>query len=528
MRAILFSLAAGSLTLAACDPTKFTKVENNAPIIAIEKPSSYPRSGYGTVIATYKHTPAGSTASQSRLAVSSGAGSPVSVYSAWDGTEVSLANTAFQFCTDFVGCGGFSGGALAGVSVDSGDNEFCVASSAKTLDTSGVQVMSKGTVLVRCEAGSSMPTTVRVTTPVDSAHFGSTLAAPPESAAVFVTGSPSLKVTLVIGDGPKNPMNIVDTGTPTGRLYFMPQGADPVAISIDLSMIHAASSSELGSCVASVGGFGEAIATASDGADGFYVAAAATKPLPCSSTPTAAPTGVLILHATSSSDSGAIFKQDAFVNIPANTYGRGKVILFADLIGAGSDGKPDGFPDIVIANDPSIALSGTDVPSISIYAGHDWKSTDVSGVTEYSSTPWITIECPSTSGVSCASSLFGASLASGDVDADGDLDLIVGAPGANSVFVLPGDPTTGPLIANASVVTVDGIASDAQLGASVATFQSLPGPTTDNPVAPNRRDEVVAAAPNDAEGALYVFMCTGLTGDTPAVGNQCIPTTGAP
>jgi hypothetical protein len=104
---------------------------------------------------------------------------------------------------------------------------------------------------------------------------------------------------------------------------------------------------------------------------------------------------------------------------------------------------------------------------------------------------------------------FGASLAVGDVDADGVDDLIVGAPhasvragGAGAVVVLGGSRSFDTLGTEHAVLTYSSLRAGARLGTAVAT---VPG---------NGRDEIVAGAPGT--GNAVVFFCSGIPGDLPA------------
>lgn len=132
------------------------------------------------------------------------------------------------------------------------------------------------------------------------------------------------------------------------------------------------------------------------------------------------------------------------------------------------------------------------------------------------------VACPEgLSGISCADSGFGEAVAIGDVDADGNDDLVIGAPfatvdgtvGAGAVYVVAG-PLTGPPPASAFEVLTDSSPDEGgHLGSALALPRTILGGTP--------RAEIAAGAPD--ANTVYVFLCSGLGTDTPAIGPRCVP-----
>ena len=132
------------------------------------------------------------------------------------------------------------------------------------------------------------------------------------------------------------------------------------------------------------------------------------------------------------------------------------------------------------------------------------------------------IDCPTLDGADCTDAAFGSSLALGDVDADGSLDLMVGAPrmtvegkpAAGGVFVVAGS-SSGIDATRASFLQLSNPSSDDRLGASLAalrTHYGIPGVAV--------RHEVAAGAPG--ANAAYVFLCSGLGDDVSTTGDRCL------
>lgn len=141
-------------------------------------------------------------------------------------------------------------------------------------------------------------------------------------------------------------------------------------------------------------------------------------------------------------------------------------------------------------------------------------------------TPLATTElpCPAaasgTEDASCAAASFGFALAAADLNADGTDDVMIGAPTADvggkedtgALYVIPGS-SGGLDSAAARVLVPSSVSTGDQLGRAVVAAVTRPeGPA---------RFEPAASAPG--ENAVFVFLCTGLAGDTPVEGDLCLP-----
>ena len=141
-------------------------------------------------------------------------------------------------------------------------------------------------------------------------------------------------------------------------------------------------------------------------------------------------------------------------------------------------------------------------------------------------TPLSTTELPCPAGAtgspdaSCVDASFGNALAAGDVNGDGIDDLLVGAPTADvggdedsgALYVIPGS-SAGPDVAGARVLVPSSVKAGDELGRAVAV-------TVTRPEEAERLEPAVAAP---GQNAIFVFLCTGLPGDTGNDGDRCLP-----
>lgn len=170
--------------------------------------------------------------------------------------------------------------------------------------------------------------------------------------------------------------------------------------------------------------------------------------------------------------------------VEGTTPGFGQTLALGDLSG-------DGAPELIV---------GSDEPALLIYDGRSMPGPASDGsCPDWDAAP-AELPCSEGQGPSCDG--FGASLAVGDVDADGTGDLIVGAPLATvdgkaevgAVWVVPGS-ADGADVERAVAIVVPRD-KGARFGWNVAALHT------------KDRDEPVASAPG--VGEVFTVMCTPL------------------
>jgi len=208
-------------------------------------------------------------------------------------------------------------------------------------------------------------------------------------------------------------------------------------------------------------------------------------------------------------DSGLVAETRACLSNATNDWG--SELAWGDVDGDGADDLFVSAGDQADTDQAVHMFRGSDLPAPG--AGcPDWTAT--------------ALACPEgIEGVDCAGSTFGASLALGDLNADGFLELLVGAPTAQvdgkseagTVYVLPGS-SSGPMPEAADVLSHTASEAGDRLGATLSTLGAGLEPEL------RSRDEVVAGAPG--MNAAVVFLCSSLPNDAPSdLGDLCPPST---
>lgn len=166
----------------------------------------------------------------------------------------------------------------------------------------------------------------------------------------------------------------------------------------------------------------------------------------------------------------------------------------------------DGVPDVAVG-------AGREVGRLEVVRIYDGAQMGAPGTCDGSWTAETEVACPSDDLVDCAGGDFGAALAIGDVNADGIDDLVVGSPtaavdgvaGAGAIFVFEGAASISDIDDRVVSLAHPAPEDNAALGSTVALTPGLYEGAA--------RLEVAGGAPG--ADRVYVFLCTGLDGDSP-------------
>ena len=451
------------MVIGGCVYKDISELADQTPIEAVDKPSSLLSGSFATVIVGYRSSDA-TGQPISRVAAGGGPGQGHVVFGVWDGAARRGLDPLFDGCEQSDECDPGAGADLTFIE-RWGEERGCLVSSSVT----GARLR------VQCETSPALLNGLN-TPPPETGGMGFGMAIDGVAAAAGGVGN---EVVLVVG--------APGAATETGALYeIMQDDPNPRGLSIDPDAALLAGA-QLGTELAT--------ARASDGSVVIVAAAPGVERV------------VVFRRAADGADS-VLETLGCFDGIrvggPAET---GTATLeVADLTG-------DGLAEVILG-EPSRNV--VRYASIGTFSGADGCA-DPSQADDPATATIGCADIPAKSVQTCAE--LGASLATGDVDADGFVDLVVGAPGssvdghggAGAVYTLVGGATglrpeagVGLGLANAS--------TEARLGERVAT---VPSHLQSTP-----RSEVVAAAPGTAR--LYLFWCSGVASDQSDSGDRCI------
>lgn len=465
------TFACAALALTGCDWGRFDTLEDNAPVRVIEKPDDYESGHFGDVMTTYARTVGGKLIT--RLAVSAGTGTPTNVYPIFNG-DVVATDPLFDACKTGSPCGNSSGSGLAGAP-SIGEGQSCVVMGAR----------EQNQVVYRCESGGAMGMSdgVRISGPVMDQRFGAALAPVPFGTSIMM-GSVAVRA-FVGAPGALEPRPVSEEMN--GALYTIRDN---------------------GSAGAQAPLFGDPITDPSTGetlmALGGNLATARYDS-----------THTLLLATANSRNSAKPKRVVVFLvdNATASIEVRACLARTEAPITAltAGDFNGDGIGDIAISDDQG---SPSPTPTVDIYDGRGLPDSSTGKCQEWGSAAGhgepTTLSCDSSADVSCDGSGFGAALAAGDLNADGSDELIVSAPfavakgitGAGVAYVYQGGASGIGVIAPITIQNSDPNANG-NFGRNLITF----------PVSATRQELVVAEGGGNAP-ALYVFLCSGVVGDT--------------
>lgn len=487
-RTVLGTAGVATLAFAGCNPGTFVDLGNQASVVAFSRPEAFRRTGFGATVAAVEGLLRNGEPS-TRLAVGGGADTGTWLYDIWNSDAVGtfrISNTACETPAD--DCVTGSGTAIAGISQFAGEGT-CVAIGEASADQ----------VRVKCETAAT--TAFTSSTGAGSAReFGASIAAAPEGSIVDTRG-----VMLVGAPG---------SDSERGSIFRVPvAGGSPV----ELGEV-----ANTAGVVATGARLGQAIATAA---------------LPDASTlatnfPTVPGMVVLTPYLAAISAPGQNRVVLAAVGVDALDPADIDGVVLACIDG------PEGFGRVLTAGD----IDGDGMPEV--YMGFGEATADHPGIvrvfdladlttleagcadTTTADDPGLSmVSCPTVDTVDtadCTEGAFGSALALGDVDADGILDLIVGAPrltvenklAAGGIFALAGS-SSGVDMSRASFMQISNPGADDRLGASVAalrTHYGIPSVMV--------RHEVAAGAPG--ANTAFLFLCSGLGDDSSVTGSRCL------
>ncbi len=464
--AVRWALLAASLSCAGCDYFTFDVSEGEAAVRVVAPSGAFGVSGFGQVVTGYGFEDDTGTW-QGRFAVGAGIGTPLAVYALWRGDALgALEKPMFEACQaeQDVSCGAEAGAALIGVPAWVGGSgnlqRGCVLTTSP----------EDGDHVFVCENAWSQYQPVRVAPGVRAGESAAPLpASVREHFGVALLGAPD--------QGPRGNLVLLRGAARDGSRLLWDDTEVPLAVD----------GAELGAAV-----------DVAESADGRVIFAAG------------APGAERVLvGALVDGAAGETVEVLGCLGPEESAPGFGGVVELGDFDG---DGSLD------------LAASASAQESDRLQRVWRWRLGGLSGAAGCvaggapASPPDQVISCDGLEPVEgslsllCEGALFGAALASGDLNGDGREELFVGAPGAEvdgvsgaGVVVVLGAEGGSLRLDAAHILHDSSPEADGALGSSLAAVPTAAGA--------GARSELVTGAPG--ANRVFVFLCSGMAGDRP-------------
>ena len=458
-RRAVTTLSAVVLAAAGCLPGEIADFSSQASTRVVHPSSAFEaNSGFGRVLAgVYGVTADGTHAS--RLSVTGGSGTPFASYAIETGGDFKLGSELFHGCsTPASGCPVDFGATAVGLT-SFGAEHLCTAFGAPASDE----------LDIACESDLGTIQALHVA-PGTSTQLGQALAELPTTSpwGVALVGAPGASAIYVLA--PDTSLNLL-----------------PLPASLEGATV----------------GIGEVLAAAplpESASNGLTEAVLVVTRLPSVSR-------LLMLAVGIDPSVGSL----ASLRLGCVDGVEGELTV------AAGDVTADGVPEVFFSTATAPTFAHLDVRQLDVTTL--FRESDCLDPGTADDPVTTKVICPDLDpSVACAG--FGETLATGDLDADGNQELLVGAPdsdvdghrAAGAVYVFPGT-SSGLDLAGARVLADSGPDVDARLGAALTTVKTgLPDAA---------HDEVVAGAPG--ADRVFLFLCTGIPGDSAEGNARCLP-----
>ncbi len=488
------ALAAASLLTASCSPKDFTDLRDEAPIRVFDRPSDFSPRAFGVIldrIETSIQVGSGDDAREiatGRFLVGGGSDEAYAFYHAWFDGQSDLEGPELVLCQEDSECrraptAGFALTALPGW----GSRRSC----------SLVTVPAANRQRVRCEEQTTtdflQPATENISTGNDLALGDG------DEVGWSADGFPALG----------HPAGVALLGAPgidadTGGVFFLGDDAT-IATRLTLRGVDLQAGDRLGEAI-SIGEVDETALEALNGAPDLESPAIAAV--------RATGRQEVWLFAVGGDTAGAGPVADAIGCIEGSTALFGGVVDVSDLTG-------DGLPEVIVSDALPASAMVTRNDTVHLFSLSDLVAAFAADGSCVTAGAAQALTCPGDTAAEageeriedgCPGADFGAAFETVDVDADGNPELLVGAPGtavngveeAGAAFLFVADSSGGELVRATpeELFFATDESEGARFGGAVTG-----APTHLDTMAPRRDEPVVAAA---GSGDVYVFRCTAL------------------